>query len=91
FIRAENSMADLIYRFNEIRDLTIQHHPFHVNIYIDMKLNNVVILHLEKLEHLNYDFLNAAKKYKPKFVGMYQGIVSPHPRCKEDDETSTSQ
>ncbi|CAG8781528.1 25996_t:CDS:1, partial [Racocetra persica] len=93
FIRAENSMADLTYRFDIISNLTLQHEPYHVTSYIDMKLNNVVILHPEKLEQIspNYEFLKAAKKYKPKFVGLYQGNVSPHPRCKEDDETSTSQ
>ncbi|CAG8657389.1 19528_t:CDS:1, partial [Racocetra fulgida] len=88
-------MADLEHRFIGIRDLAYalipKLKPHDVQVYIDMKLNDVVIRHLEKYRYQNYQFINDAKEnYKPKFVELNHFSVFPHPRCK-DEETSTSQ
>ncbi|CAG8775923.1 1941_t:CDS:1, partial [Racocetra persica] len=68
FIPANNSMATLTFRFNNIFDLIKKYKPTSIQLYIDMELNNVVIRHLEENIKKNEVFIKLASQYEPTFV-----------------------
>ncbi|CAG8579828.1 23686_t:CDS:2 [Gigaspora margarita] len=73
-------MATLTFRFNNIVDLINKLKPVNILVYIDMKLNNVVI-HYNPKDEQNKEFLNSVKEYMPTLIKPHI-VKHHHPRFR---------
>ncbi|KAF0476150.1 S1 family peptidase [Gigaspora margarita] len=80
-------MATLTFRFNNIVDLINKLKPVNILVYIDMKLNNVVI-HYSPKDEQNKEFLNSVKEYMPTLI-QPNIVKHHHPRCDETEISHT--
>ncbi|CAG8843543.1 20782_t:CDS:1, partial [Racocetra persica] len=70
FKPAKNSMDNLIHRFRKISDLARKYQPYNLIIYIDMKINDVIICYVNEDPIVNLAFYLVVKKYKPKYIEL---------------------
>ncbi|CAG8805110.1 8665_t:CDS:1, partial [Racocetra persica] len=66
---APNSLANLSSSFEQILQLAKNTKAIDVYLYVNISMNNVVV-YLEQIEHdpKNQEFINAIKKFEPKFI-----------------------
>ncbi|CAG8657010.1 25541_t:CDS:1, partial [Gigaspora margarita] len=81
FKSAKNSMATLTNHLDKIDDLIEQFRPIHIQCYIGMEFNTIVIRHARNIK--NKPFLNSTLQYNPLII--VPKVSFPHPRCHEDN------
>ncbi|CAG8609626.1 44973_t:CDS:2, partial [Gigaspora margarita] len=76
---AGNSVSTLKSRFKRLSQLIRLYEPLDIHIYIDHKLNNVVLLHDPEDDKENKDFLERANKFNPSLIAP-NNIPTQHSR-----------
>ncbi|RIB07136.1 hypothetical protein C2G38_2114572 [Gigaspora rosea] len=85
---ANNSVSTLRSRFKGLGQLIDVFTPNNIRVYIDHKLNDVVIRHDSKDDEENEDFLEHASEFNPTLI--VPNVTHPHPRCNNSSQAPLS-
>ncbi|CAG8647945.1 10989_t:CDS:2, partial [Gigaspora margarita] len=83
-----NSVSTLRSRFKGLNQLIEVFKPINIRVYVDHKLNDVVILHDPKDDEENDDFLRHANEFNPTLI--VPNVAHPHPRCNNSPQAPIS-
>ncbi|KAF0515982.1 protease [Gigaspora margarita] len=87
-VRNNTVYCNIVDETKRLSQLIRLYEPLDIHIYIDHKLNNVVLLHDPEDDKENKDFLERANKFNPSLIAP--NVTHPNPRYNNSSQAPTS-